>query len=239
MDRRKSLKAMFAGTVTSGFMFTSCLTDTEKSAETTTPVAGDSEEASGYGRTPEEAARDKDLMSTTFFNEHEMITLAIVADIIIPADETSGSATDAKVPEFIEFIVKDMPHYQTPVRGGLRWLDYESKKRFSTEFKEASEEQRLEIIEDIAYPEEVKPELEQGARSFATIRNLVCTGFFTSEIGIKDIGYMGNVPNVWDGVPDDVLKAHGVAYDERILSESIKPEERNEVANWDNYNPEG
>ena len=233
MDRRKSLKAMFAGTVTSGFMFTGCLTD--KEANTEAGVEKEMEPGAGYGRTPEEQARDERLMSETFFNEHEMATIAVLADLIIPADDNSGSATDAGVPEFIEFIVKDMPYHQTPMRGGLMWLDHESNKRYDLDFIKSSEEQQKAILDDIAYPDEVKPEFEHGARFFSRIRNLVATGFFTTKMGIDDLGYVGNVPNVWDGVPQDVLEKHGMEYDQKILDQSIKPEERNEIANWDNY----
>jgi hypothetical protein len=81
-----------------------------------------------------------------------MATIAILADIIIPADEVSGSATDAKVPDFIEFIVKDMPQHQVPLRGGLRWLDIQSMKRFGKPFKDADQKQQIEIVDDIAFP---------------------------------------------------------------------------------------
>ncbi|THD69052.1 gluconate 2-dehydrogenase subunit 3 family protein [Robertkochia marina] len=235
MDRRKSIKAMFAGTVTSGFMFSGCLTDKEAEVTATDISEGEIVAGGGYGRTPEELARDQRLMSETFFNDHEMATIGVLADLIIPADETSGSATDAGVPDFIEFIVKDMPWQQTPLRGGLMWLDYESNKRYEADFIKASEEQQKDILDDIAYPDEVKPQFEHGARFFSRIRNLVASGFFTSKMGIDDLGYMGNVPNVWDGVPQDVLEKHGLEYDKKILEQSIKPEERNEIANWDNY----
>ncbi|UNY99451.1 gluconate 2-dehydrogenase subunit 3 family protein [Zhouia spongiae] len=234
MDRRKSLKAMVAGTVTSGFMFSGCLTDSEEkpaTAEIPQPDTG----AGGYGRTPEELARDQELYKKTFFNDHEIATLTVLSDIIIPADDTSPSASEVKVPEFIAFIVKDMPYHQTPIRGGLMWLDHESNKRFDKIFKNASPEQQIEIIEDIAYPDDVRPELEQGARFFSRIRNLVATGYFTTKEGIDYLGYAGNVPNVWNGVPQDVLDKHQVSYDEKTLNECIKPEERNEIANWDNY----
>ena len=226
---------MFAGTVTSGFMFSGCLTDKEAEVTAADVSEGEIVAGGGYGRTPEELARDQRLMSETFFNDHEMATIGVLADLIIPADETSGSATDAGVPDFIEFIVKDMPWQQTPLRGGLMWLDHESNKRYNLDFIKASEEQQKAILDDIAYPDEVKPQFEHGARFFSRLRNLVATGFFTSKMGIDDLGYVGNVPNVWDGVPQDVLEKHGLEYDKKILEQSIKPEERNEIANWDNY----
>src|SRR5450432_4937044 len=86
-----------------------------------------------------------------FFTADEIATIALLGDIIIPKDGVSGSATDAKVPDFIEFIVKDMPPYQTPMRGGLRWLDLQSLKRFENPFAAITEKQRLEIVDEIAY----------------------------------------------------------------------------------------
>ncbi len=222
---------MIAGTVTSGFMFSGCLTDGESETTGLQPVAP----TPGYGRTPEEASRDREIMSGHFFNQHEMATITVLADLIIPKDEHSGSASEAGVPDFIEFIVKDIPSYQLPLRGGLMWIDQESRKRFNLDFKDLEAARQKEILDDIAYPDEVKPEFTHGARFFSNLRNLVATGFFTSKMGIEDLGYVGNTPNVWDGVPEDVLKAHGLAYDEKILKQSIKPEERNQIMDWEGY----
>ncbi|UGU14225.1 gluconate 2-dehydrogenase subunit 3 family protein [Sinomicrobium kalidii] len=232
MDRRETIKTLVIGGVASGFVLHGCMPGEEKPKQ----VAPENKDnGKGYGRTPEEVARDAELKSKTFFTEHEMATIAVLADIIIPADETSGSATDAGVPEFIEFIVKDIPEHQVPLRGGLMWLDRESSQRYNKQFVSCSEEERKAVIEDIAYPEEVKPEYYQGSVFFSRIRNLVATGFYTSQIGIKDLGYVGNTPNVWDGVPQAVLDKHGMAYDEKMLQQSIKPEERGEIMDWENY----
>jgi hypothetical protein len=158
---------------------------------------------------------------THFFTPEEMATITVLGDIIIPRDEVSGSASDAKVPEFIEFIVKDMPEHQTPVRGGLRWLDLHSYKRFEKSFKDCSAKQQIEIVDEIAYPGKAKPEMSQGVAFFDIMRDLVSTGFYTSEIGVKDIGYLGNTPNQWKGVPDDVLKQYGLAYTEKEIKECV------------------
>jgi gluconate 2-dehydrogenase gamma chain len=163
----------------------------------------------GFGRTDEEAAHDAKLMKEKYFTDAELATLAVLSDIIIPADKNSGSASESGVPQFIEFMVKDQPNWQTPFRGGLAWLDQESRKRFGKIFTGLSADQRLKIVDDIAYPEIAKPEMSQGVAFFNTMRNFTATGFFSSEMGIKDIGYMGNRPNVWDGVPADVLKQYG------------------------------
>lgn len=170
----------------------------------------------------EEEAQYKEVVAKTFFTDHEMATITILADIIIPRDEVSGSASDAKVPEWIEFIVKDMPAHQTPMRGGLRWLDMQSLTRFERSFVDADENQRLQIVDDIAYPDKTKPALAQGVAFFNLMRNLTASGFYTTEIGVKDVGYAGNAPNRWDGVPDDVLKQYGVAYTEKELNECVK-----------------
>ncbi len=126
-----------------------------------------------------------------------MATITLLADIIIPKDEISGSASEAKVPEFIEFIVKDMPSNQVPMRGGLRWLDMQCLKRYEKTFKDCSSQQQLELVDLIAYPEKAKKskELTQGVAFFTLMRNLTATGFYTSAIGVKDIGYAGNQPH--------------------------------------------
>jgi hypothetical protein len=77
------------------------------------------------------------------------------------------------------------------------------------------------MVDEIAYPEKAKPQMAQGVSFFNTIRNLVATGFYTSEIGVKDVGYVGNTPNQWNGVPEDVLKQYGLAYTEKELKECI------------------
>ncbi|MGB3773743.1 MAG: gluconate 2-dehydrogenase subunit 3 family protein [Leeuwenhoekiella sp.] len=230
MNRRDTIKTLFVGGIGSSLVLTSCMQEQE------TPIADLKEgEIENYGRTPVEAARDERLISENFFTDDEMKTIAILSDIIIPADDTSGSATDAEVPAFIEFISKDMPEHQTPLRGGIMWLNHESNKRFNKAFNGLDQESQLSIVDDIAYPEEVKPELQQGANFFSRIRNLVTTGYFTSKIGIEYLGYKGNIPNAWDGVPQDVLDKHNMAYDERMLQTSIKMEERGEIMDWSNY----
>lgn len=211
MDRRSSLKAMFIGTVSASVLAEAC-----KSAKTTVAVATDDD------RMQEE----KDYLvkvkaEPTFFDEHEMATITVLGDIIMPKDATSGSASEAKVPEFIEFIVKDMPEHQVPVRGGLRWLDLHSFNKHGKSFVSCTYEQQIGIVDEIAYPKKAKPEVAQGVSFFNKMRDLVTTGYYTSEIGVKDLGYMGNVPNQWNGVPDDVLKQHGLAYTDKENKECI------------------
>jgi hypothetical protein len=217
MDRRKSLKAIALGTVSTGLLLDACKTADKKVVPSTTQGTV----ASTIDRAPEETEAYKKLMSEKFFTPHEMSTIGVLANIIIPADETSGSATDAKVPDFIEFIVKDMPEKQVPMRGGLHWLDLQSNKRFGNPFTDCSQQQQLTIVDDIAYPNKVKPGMEPGIAFFNLMRNLTASGFYTTEMGLKDIGYMGNKPNQWNGVPDDVLKQYNLAYTEKELKECV------------------
>ena len=211
MDRRKSIKAMILGTVSTAVLVEAC----KSSATTVAEVNMD-----------DRMQEEKDYLvkvkaQPNFFTEHEMATITLLSDIIIPKDAVSGSATDAKVPEFIEFIVKDMPDHQVPMRGGLKWLDLHSYKKHAKAFTECSGKEQIGIVDEIASPQKAAPELAQGVSFFNKIRDLVTTGFYTAEIGVKDLGYMGNVPNMWAGVPDEVLKQHGLAYTEKELKECI------------------
>jgi len=217
MDRRKSIKALIVGTVSTGVLVEACKPG-EKPAEQ--PKAAEPA-GPAPGRMKEEEEHLKEVQSKTFFTPDEMATITILGDIIIPKDEVSGSASDAKVPDFIEFIVKDMPEHQTPMRGGLRWLDMRCLNRFDKSFKDCSQPQQMEIVDEIAWPKKARPEVAQGVAFFNLMRNLTATGFYTSEIGVKDVGYIGNVPNQWNGVPADVLKQYNLAYTEKELKECI------------------
>ncbi len=220
MDRRKSLKLIATGAIAVPAVIAGCNTDDKK--KTDTPAE---EPKFSLDRNPDELKREKELLAQEkFFTDHEMATITILADIIIPKDQVSGSASDAKVPEFIEFIVKDMPTHQVPMKGGLRWLDMYCLKKHGKAFKDCTSEQQITLVDLIAYPEKAKKskELTQGVAFFSLMRNLTATGFYTSEIGIKDIGYAGNKPNQWNGVPEDVLKQYGLSYTEKELAECVK-----------------
>jgi gluconate 2-dehydrogenase gamma chain len=214
MDRRKYLKSLIVGTTGAGLLLESCKTEPPKQEPEVAKFTID--------RTKDEEVRDKALLEQIFFTEHEMKTITVLADIIIPKDEKSGSASDAKVPEFIEFIVKDMPNHQVPMRGGLRWLDLHCMRRFNTDFISCSEKDRIIVVDEIAYPDLARPEVSQGVAFFNLMRDLTATGFFTSEIGLKDLDYRGNRANQWDGVPQEVLDQYGMKYDQRTLDISVR-----------------
>ena len=216
MDRRKSIKTLLIGAAGTGVLVEACKSTDKKQVMASADVAVNAD------RMQEE----KDYISklnagAAFFTAHEMKVITLLGDIIMPKDAVSGSASEAKVPEFIEFIVKDMPEHQTPLRGGLRWLDMQCFRQFNQSFTDITDQQRLTMVDQIAYPDKAAPDMKFGVSFFNKMRDLVTTGFYTSEMGVKDLGYMGNVPNQWNGVPDDVLKQYGYAYSERELKECV------------------
>ncbi|HSB92201.1 MAG TPA: gluconate 2-dehydrogenase subunit 3 family protein, partial [Flavitalea sp.] len=215
-----SIKALAVGTISTGVLLNACKDDDKKLAPNT-DATKDGKPAFALDRQPEEIERYNEVTSSTFFTPEEMATITILADIIVPKDDVSGSASDAKVPEFIEFIVKDIPEHQVPMRGGLRWLDLQSLKRNEKAFKDASHEQQIALVDAIAYPDKAAPDMKQGVSFFNKMRDLTLTAFYTTEMGGKDLGYVGNRPNQWNGVPDDVLKQYNLAYTEKELKECI------------------
>lgn len=227
MDRRDSLKSLLVGSVAGGLLVTGC---SPNESEVKGP---EQPQMPGYGRTEKEKLHDQEVLAEEFLNEHELETVAVLCDIILPANADFGSASDAKVPEFIEFIVKDMPNYQLPIRGGIGWLDSHSNKLYNNEFKKLTEEQQKAICDTIAYPKKTAPDLKPGEKFFTTMRNLTMTGYYTSEMGIKDLGYKGNTPGVWDGIPEDVLKEQGMAYDPDWIAKCVDQSKRMNIAEWD------
>lgn len=207
MNRRQSLKALSLSTLSAGLLIESCKTGTPKS----TNAVDHTNLGDVAGLQEFEIERLKKLYAApAFFNEHERNTLIVLADLIIPKDTVSGGASEAKVVDFIEFIVKDIPDHQVPMRGGLKWLDMQCFSRYEQSFLGCTNKQQIELLEQIAYPGKTKPELHQGEIFFSRMRDLTATGFYTSEIGIKDIGYKGNAPNKWEGVPKEVLQQYNL-----------------------------
>jgi hypothetical protein len=152
-----------------------------------------------------------------FFSAREWRTVRMLADYVIPKDERSGSATDAKAPEFIDFMLVDKettPASQLAMRGGLAWLDTESRHRFGTSFVGSTDAQRRAMLDDIAWPNKGRHELSTGIAFFNRFRDAVASAFFSSSMGWQDLRYEGNVfnPN-WKGCPEPALKKLGVSYE--------------------------
>lgn len=215
MDRRKSLKLLATGALATPLAIGSCTNDTEKKKADATSFSLD--------RNPDELVMEQQLLGQeNFFTADEMATLTVLVDIVIPKDEKSGSASEAGVPAFLAFIVKDMPQHQVPLRGGLRWLEIHCIKTYGHSFVACSQKQQLDIIDQIAYPQKAAKPLQQGVRFFSLLRDLTATGFYTSAQGIKDLEYMGNQPNRWDGVPPEILQQYALQYSAKDLQDCIR-----------------
>jgi gluconate 2-dehydrogenase gamma chain len=148
-----------------------------------------------------------------FFTPHEYQTVRVLADLVIPKDERSGSATDAGVPEFMDFMMTDRAQLQEPMRGGLAWLDTECRERFGKDFVDGADAERRAVLDDIAWPARAKPELSQGVAFFNRFRDLTASGFWSSKMGVADLPYIGNVAlPQWNGCPEAQLKRLGVSY---------------------------
>ncbi len=230
MKRRETLKTLLIGGI-AGTSMASVACNTDAIDET----GNESLQSQGYGRTPSELAHDESIKAEIYLTAEELTTIAVLCDIILPTTNTAGSAGDAMVPEFIDFIIKDIPQHQIPIRGGLMWLNGESNSRFNKSFKDCKSKEQINIIDDIAYPDpnELKPEMAAGRAFFNRMRNLTLTGYYTTKMGIDDLGYKGNSPNIWDGVPQDVLDKHGLAYEESWLPKFVDQSKRNIQVEWD------
>jgi gluconate 2-dehydrogenase gamma chain len=149
-----------------------------------------------------------------YFTPAEFRTVGILADMIIPRDDRSGSATDAGVPEFMDFIMIDKPGNQQWMRPGLTWIDAQSTARFGQPFAGASASQREQILNDVAWPGRAPATLSDGVSFFNRFRDLTSSGFWSSRMGVKDLRYIGNTfnPN-WNGCPPEALAKLGVNYD--------------------------
>ena len=152
-----------------------------------------------------------------FYSAREWRTVRLLADYVIPRDDRSGSATDAKAPEFVDFMLVDKdtrPASQLAMRGGLAWLDTECRHRFGTSFVGATDAQRRQVLDDISWPNKAKPELSTGVAFFSRFRDAIASAFFSSAIGWQDLRYEGNVfnPN-WNGCPEPALTKLGVSYE--------------------------
>ena len=188
------------------------------------PLAGvlewsgaDVERAARFAATLEGEAAQQ--FTPKFFTPGEYRTVRVLVDYVIPRDARSGSATDAKVPEFMDFMYSDplqntSEQTKTAVKSGLAWLDAESTKRFSKTFVAASDAERRQILDDIAWPAKARPEMAAGVTFFNRFRDMTASGFFSSAIGWKDLPYIGNVAVAeWKGCPEPALRKLGVSYD--------------------------
>lgn len=207
LDRRSALRLLGGAPLAAGFGLSAATVQTAH-AQATKAVA-----AAARGRAFE----------PKFFTPHEWRTVRVLADLVIPRDARSGGASDAGVPEFMDYVMLDPVEEprtrewrQTSMRGGLAWLDQECRDRFGKDFLSAAEGERAQVLDDIAYrtkdgaPKVDRPELRAGQAFFEWFRDLTASGFWSSRMGVEDIGYVGNQPYVWNGPPAEALRKAGL-----------------------------
>jgi hypothetical protein len=149
-----------------------------------------------------------------FFDDHQYQTVRVLTDIIIPADDRSGSATDAGVPEFMDFMMIDRPNDQTWMSDWLTWLDTRSSENFAVTFVDCTGEQRAQVLDAVAWPDRADAADSDGVAFFNRFRDLTASGFWTSRMGIEDLRYIGNTANPnWNGCPPEALARLGVSYE--------------------------
>lgn len=177
-------------------------------------TAADLEEAAVRTReTLEKFAERGQQYQPRVFDAHEWRTVGVLADLVIPRDARSGSATDARVPEFMDVFMETRENMRNWMRNGLTWLDGECQKRFSKAFADCDAAQRTAMLDDIAWPRRARPDMQAGVAFFNNFRNFTASGFWSSQMGVEDLRYMGNRPvSQWNGCPPAALNKLGVKY---------------------------
>ena len=176
--------------------------------------SAEQERAWRYVENAQRLASEGVAFSPRFFTPVEFRTAGVLADMIIPRDDRSGSATDALVPEFMDFMMIDRPDDQEWMRDGLAWIDAQSNTRFGKSFADAAASEREQILNDVAWPVRAPATMSDGVSFFNRFRDLTSSGFWSSRMGVTDLRYIGNTfnPN-WDGCPPEALAKLGVGYD--------------------------
>ena len=147
-----------------------------------------------------------------FFTAHEYATVGVLVDLIIPKDERSGSATEAGVPAFMDFMLIDQPRRQIAMRGGLAMIDRLATKRFGRRFVSGTDRERRALLDEIANTSNPDRGLSQAMAFFSSFRDLTASGFWSTKMGVADLQYQGNVfVSEWNGCPDAALKKLGVS----------------------------
>ena len=179
-------------------------------------LGGKTGQAVGYGSDPDLLTRyqagDVWPLVLTPAQRH---TVTVLCDVIIPADDHSPSAPAVGVVDFIDELVSApyprQQHDRTVIEEGLAWLDAESTRRFAAEFASAKLTDQIALCDDICDAAKVTEPFATAAAFFARFRDLTASGFYTTPVGFKDLGYVGNVPLLkFEGPPQDVLRKLGL-----------------------------
>ena len=139
-----------------------------------------------------QAAKPATPLKPKFFTAHEYATVGVLVDLIIPKDERSGSATDAGVPAFMDFMMIDQPRRQIAMRGGLAMIDRLSVERCGKRFVNATDRERKALLDEIAYTSNPDRGLSQAIAFFSSFRDLTASGFWSTKMGVADLQYQGN-----------------------------------------------
>jgi len=138
-------------------------------------------------------------------NAHEYKTLEKLADYIVPADGGPGGAVAAGAPEWIDLMSSENPQLLAIYTGGIAWLDHAMERRYTADFLSASTEQQTAMLDLIAYRKNESPELGPGIKFFEWARKMVVDAYYTSPIGIKELGYIGNTALSKFEVPQEAI----------------------------------
>jgi hypothetical protein len=174
----------------------------------------DLEEAATLTReTLEKLAERGQQYTPKVFTPAEYRTVRVLVDYVIPRDARSGSATEARVPEFLDVFMETRENMRNWMRTGLTWLEEECNTRFTKTFVACDDTQRRAVLDDIAWPRRAKAEMANGVRFFTNFRNFTASGFWSSKMGVDDLQYIGNRPVAqWNGCPAPALSKLGVRY---------------------------
>jgi hypothetical protein len=171
----------------------------------------DVERAAAHANEALQQAAQRQQFRPRFFTPAEYRLVRTLSDLVIPRDARSGSATDAGVPEFMDFILAAYPSMQAPMRNGIKWLNDAATQRFGRPFLEATAPQRRTLLDAIAYPKRAAAADQAGVEFFNRFRDLTASGFWSSRIGVADLQYKGNTAQAqWNGCPPAVLRKIGV-----------------------------
>jgi len=196
ISRRGALELLTAGPVAAAMVWT----------------PAEAQEAHAHAtQAREAAAKQATAYRRKFFTAHEYATVGVLVDLIIPKDDRSGSATEAGVPEFMDFMMIDQPRRQIAMRGGLALIDRLSEERFGKRFVACTDRERRQLLDEIAYTSNTDPGLSHAIAFFSSFRDLTASGFWSTKMGVADLQYQGNVfVSEWNGCPDAALKKLGV-----------------------------
>ena len=183
--------------------------------------AADAMRAASHALTALDGAATGTPYAPLFFKPDEWKALRIVVDLIIPRDERSGSATEAGVPEYMDWTCHEYPSYAW-VRESLRWLDGFAYDSHGKSFARCTDGERHGLLDQVAWPKKARAELQEGVTHFNRLRDFTAGGFWSSQMGVKDLEYIGNMAlPAWKGCPPAVLAKYEVT--EELMGHRVKP----------------